>query len=217
MTRTRVRRALAAAAVLGALAAAPAAPGGDVREFTTGLTVDELPDEGYVGFACGTAGGRPEGAIDGWSAFAECPADAEGLHEVAFEYDDSEVEYEEFEGTQVAGHDVLLSLLFSREGAVEGIRVLTHPFARPYQKRRARMLATAVRARFGPGGWTCRRLEPEAGEGPVGGVFLKERCIKDLGGRNIDLSVDFHRRHGARGEEIVNRTAFEIRRAPPRS
>lgn len=211
MTPTRFRRPLAAAAFC--LLAAPAA-GDDIREFTTGLAVGDLPAEGYVGFACGANGGRPGPEIDGWSAFAECPADAQGLHEVAFRYDDSDVGYDELEGTQIAGHDVLISLLFSAAGTVEGVRVFTDPFARPYQKRRARILATAVRARFGPRGWRCERLDREAGEGPVGGVFVKERCVKDLGGRVLDMTARFYRRHGAGGEEIVSRTVFEIRRAP---
>ncbi len=214
MDPARFRRAIRVA-VSGAVLVAVPAGAGDIREFTTGLTVDELPSEGYVGFACGTNGGRPEGVIAGWSAFAECPADAEGLHEVAFEYDDKAVEYEELEGTQIAGHEVLLSLLFSGDGVVEGIRVFTHPFARLYHKRRARILATAVRARFGPGGWNCRRLEPAVGEGPVGGVFLKENCVKDLGGRVIDMTARFYRRYGDTGEEVVSQTALEIRRTPP--
>lgn len=211
MIPTRLRPALAAA--LCGLAAAPAAAG-DIREFTPGLTVGELPAEGYVGFACGANGGRPGPDIAGWRAFAECPADGDGLHEVAFEYDDSGAEYDELEGTQIAGHEVLISLLFSGGGTVEAIRVFTNPFARPYYKRRARILANAVRARFGAGGWRCERLAPEAGEGPVGGVFVKERCVKDLGGRAVDMTARFYRRHGAEGEEIVSRTAFEIRRGP---
>ena len=212
MTPTRFRLPLAAATFC--ILAAPAA-GDDIREFTTGLAVADLPVEGYAGFACGANGGRPGPEIGGWSDFAQCPADALGLHEVAFRYDDSDVEYEEFEGTQIAAHDVLISLLFSAGGTVEAIRVFTDPFARPYQKRRARILATAVRARFGPRGWRCERLEREAGESPVGGLFLKEHCVKDLGGRILDMTAHFYRRHGDEGEEIVSRTAFEIRRAPP--
>lgn len=215
MTPTRLRRAARAAPCLFLLAAAAPAAGGDIREFAPGMALAELPAEGYTGFACGTNGGAPEGEIGGWSGFAQCPADGDGLYEVAFAYDDSAVEYDELEGTQVAGHDVLISLLFAGDGTVEALRVFTHPFAREYQKRRARLLAAAVRARFGHDGWRCRRLEPEAGEGPVGGVFLKERCAKALEGRHVDMTASFYRRPGAGGEEIVNRTAFEIRRGPP--
>ena len=211
-TSGRLGRAGAAAAFC-ALAAAPCA-GADIREFTPGLAVADLPAEGYAGFACGNNGAPPQGEIGGWGDFAQCPPDAGGLREVAFEYDDTGVEYEEFEGTQVAGHDVLISLLFAPDGTVEGIRVFTHPEARAYQKRRARILANAVRARFGGAGWRCERLEPEPGEGPVGGVFVKEDCYKALDGKAIDMETRFYRRYGDDGEEIVSRTAFEIRRAP---
>lgn len=210
-------RSFAAAAALCALGAAPAGAAGDIREFTVGLSVDDLPAEGYVAFACGTNGGRPEGEIAGWHAFAACPADDEGLHEVAFEYDDASIEYDEFQGTQIAGLEVLISLLFSGDGVVEGIRVFTHPFARPYQKRRARLLATAVRSRFGGAGWNCRQMDAEAGEGALGGLFVKDHCTKDLGGRAIDMTARFYRRHGEDGEEVVSQTAFEIRRTAPES
>ncbi len=215
MSHSGFRAALAAGAALWMFSAVPAA-GGDIRDFTPGMTVDELPGEGYMNFACGTDGGAPQGEISGWGAFGKCPADSEGLHEVAFEYDDRDVEYEEFEGTQIANHEVLVSLLIDDVGTVQGIRVFTNPFARAYYKRRARILATAVRSRFGPRDWRCRRLEPEAGQGAVGGVFLKENCVKDLGGRTIDMTARFYREYGDEGEEIVSQTAFEIRlNAPP--
>ena len=208
---------VAAATVAGGPGAGGAGRDGDIREFTVGLSVDELPAEGYLGFKCGNNGARPGKEIAGWGAFADCPADEDGLHEVAFEYDDSEVRYEDLEGTAVAGHQVLISLLFDGEGVVEGIRVFTDPFARPYEKRRARILSNRVRYRFGLEGWTCRPEEPGPGESDIGGVFIKERCRKDLGNRVVDMFTQFYRRPGADGEEIVNSTSFEIRRRPAES
>ena len=127
--------------------------GGDVREFTVGLSTDDLPKEGYLGFACGNNGAAPGQEIEGWHAFADCPADDKGLYEVAFQYDDSEVLFDDLEGTAIAGHPVLISLLFNREGVVEALRVFTDPFTRPYNKRRARVLSRKVKARFGMAGW----------------------------------------------------------------
>ncbi len=190
---------------------------GDVREFTVGLTADELPKEGYLGFACGNDGAAPGKEIDGWHAFAQCPADDKGLYEVAFEYDDSEVLFDDLEGTGIAGHPVLISLLFNQDGIVEILRVYTDPFARPYNKRRARVLARKVKARFGASGWDCRDLPPEGSESEVGGVLTKELCEADLGNRTVQLMTRFYRTYESGEEEIVNSTHFEVWRKPDRS
>lgn len=184
--------------------------GGDVRDFTVGLTTDDLPKEGYLGFACGNDGAAPSKEIGGWYDFAECPADDQGLHEVAFQYDDSEVLFDDLEGTGIAGHPVLISLLFNQDGVVEILRVYTDPFARPYNKRRARVLARKVKARFGASGWDCQDLPPEGSESEVGGVLTKEWCEVDLGNRTVQLMTRFYRTFEAGEEEIVNSTHFEV-------
>jgi len=195
----------------GAAAAGPESPRrGDVREFTVGLTIDELPATGYLGFACGHNGGKPDPKIAGWRDYATCPADERGLHEVAFQYDDSEVLFDDLEGTAIAGHPVLISLLINDDGVVDGLRVLSDPFTRPYNKRRGRVLSLKVKARFGMDGWDCEQLAAEAGETEVGGVFTKERCRKDLGDRTIDLYTRFYRVLGASGVDLVSETKFEI-------
>ena len=202
-----------AAALCWAVVLSLPATAGDIRQFAVGLTVDTLPVEGYLGFACGNNGERPGKEIAGWHAFNDCPADSRGLHEVAFQYDDTGAVSEDYEGTKIAGHEVLISLLFSDTGVVEAIRVFTNPFARPYQKRRARTLGNQVKSRFGSFGWTCVNAEPGPGEGEVAGYFTKERCEKDLGDRTISLFTSFYRAIGDDGEIIVNATQFEIRRS----
>lgn len=180
-----------------------------MRGFTTGLAPGDLPEEGYMEFACGSNGGEPGEEIAGWHAFAECPTDERGLHEVAFRYDDSEVLFDDLEGTAIGGHPVVISLLFDGDGIVAGLRALTDPAARPYNKRRARVLSRKVKARFGMEGWECTEFPAEGSEGEVGGVFTKELCRKDLGNRYIELFTEFYRSF-ENGEEIINSTRFEI-------
>src|SRR5437667_9626765 len=55
------------------------------------ISAQPSPDE-YRGFACGSNGGAPRQPLSGWSDFARCRAEPNGLHEVYFEYDD-ELEY----------------------------------------------------------------------------------------------------------------------------
>src|ERR1700759_4059871 len=42
----------------------------------------------FQNFACGSNGGAPRAQLSGWADFARCRAEANGLHEVYFEYDD---------------------------------------------------------------------------------------------------------------------------------
>ncbi len=200
-----------AAALMATTADIGEAPAqGDIRMFTTGLTVAELPKEGYLNFACGNNGSAPGEPIAGWADFAACPKDQHGLHEVAFQYDDSEVVYEDLEGTAVAGHPIILSLLFTDGGVVEALRAVTDPGEREYHKRRARQLGRIVKFRFGQGGWTCE-TEPPSGEAqPIGGVYMNDHCRKDLGNRTVELWTNFYRTFGEDGPEMVSATRFEV-------
>ena len=216
-TGARVLGCLIAVFALAVLATAEAANEkgeADVREFRVGMKVSDLPAKGYVNFACGHDGLKPEPAIDSWLDYARCPVDAEGLIEVAFQYDDSEILHERYEGTAIASHPVLISLLINDQAVVEGIRILTDPFARPYDKRRARTFEKKAKIRYGEAGWDCVDQPPDKGEGAVGGMFVKQRCTKILTGRILSLSTEFYRIATDAGTEVINQVRLEIRYAP---
>ena len=138
---------------------------GDLRDLRVGMTVAELPAEGYVDLACGSDGGAPGAALARWAEFARCPPDAAGLHEVTFAFAESPLAElgERWEGTKVAGHPVIPSLLIDEQGVVQGIRIVTDPDARMYLKKKAFLLGIRVMGRYGRDGWTCTDAEPGAG------------------------------------------------------
>jgi len=183
--------------------------GGDIREFRVGLAVDELPTTGYRRFACGQNGSPPVTLLEGWQDYKVCPADQDGLHEVAFEYD-NDYALESIEGTGVAGHPVLISLLFTSGGAVEAIRIFSDPMANSYNKRRAYILARIAKQRFGWLDWECIDRPNEAGESEIAGIMHKDHCTKELGDRTITVQMSFYRLHG----EIINKAFLEIKRNP---
>ena len=129
------------AMILTALLGALAEPGtvraaedpleGDLRDLRVGMAVDQLPAEGYVDLACGNNGGAPGAALARWAEFARCSPDTAGLHEVAFAYAKSPLAElgERWEGTKVAGHPVIPSLLIDEQGVVQGLRIVTDPTA----------------------------------------------------------------------------------------
>ena len=107
-----------------------------VWDLKLGMPVSAQPaSDQFRGFACGSNGGPPRRQLSGWDDFRRCDAEANGLREVYFEYDD-EYEYiarardlprevSRWAGTTEAGFPVVVSALFDDGGVLKGIRVVT--------------------------------------------------------------------------------------------
>src|SRR5437773_7306238 len=117
----------AAAFLLGLICWAPATGAQDLRrasvwDLKLGEPIAAQPSSAeFRGFACGANGGPPRQPLSGWNDFKRCPAEADGLREVYFEYDD-EYEYiarakdlprevSRWAGTTEAGFPVIVSAL----------------------------------------------------------------------------------------------------------
>lgn len=201
-----------AALLLALLAATPAwAEDADLREFRVGMAARELPAEGYAEFSC--AGVR---GVEGWQDYGRCPADAAGLHPLRFGYQEGSNDLaflnDSYEGTKVGGHPVLLTLLISDAGIVEGLRIETDPAARLNRRKKAHLLGDLAKARYGEAGWACTEARPATGEEPVGGVFLKEHCEKATPTRRYVLDRQMFRRVGTDPQAFVSGSQLEIRR-----
>jgi hypothetical protein len=204
---------LAALALLAGAASAAEDPlEGDLRDLRVGMTVAELPAEGYVDLACGGNGGEPGVALDDWADYARCPPDPAGRHEVAFAFAPSPLAAlgERWEGTKVAGHPVIPSLLIDGQGVVQGIRIVTDPEARLYLKKKAFLLGIRVMGRYGRDGWICAEAEPGGGRTPVGGMFIDRRCEKVFHDRRLILETDLYRTAEQQGREFTDATRLEI-------
>ncbi len=178
---------------------------GDIRELKLGLTVAAMPTQGYYQFACGSNGGPPLLPLEGWAEFAKCAVEEHGLHEVYVEFDDeslllAELFREEFDeelwlerlaGTKIGGFPVILSILFSPDGIVKGIRAVTDSRARVDQRRAAYMLSNRVMLRYDPQNWDCQDLPLEGGETPVGETFIKAHC-ETVYRADRRMVVDYH-------------------------
>ena len=203
---------------------------GEVHGLKLGLNAKEMTLDGFGDLACGSNGGPPRQRLDGWSEFTKCRSEASGLREVNARFDDEE-EYISRAvddprvargkiGTRVAGHPVILSVLFDRDGVVRMLRFVTDPRATIYERRMAHILRRAVMERYGPDGWTCTDLPAADGETPVGGFFLKQRCEKNEPGRALMVEAHMLRKPGqgdldpATGEyragQFESWTRFEI-------
>ena len=205
MRRAAAGTALAlVAAVVGAGAQTRPDPG-EIHGLRLGLDARQITLDGFGELACGSNGGPPRAALDGFADFAKCRAEPSGLHEVYVRFDDEEEyvgkaidddQHTRKIGTRIAGHPVVLSVLFDDAGVLRGIRAVTDPRALPSERRMAHLLRLAAINHYGPEGWTCVDAAAAPGETPVGGVFIKQRCRKTTPERDITVEAHFLRKPG---------------------
>jgi hypothetical protein len=190
-----------------ALASSPAnAAAPQIWDVRPGTPVADLPEDDFVDPACGTNGGPPGLRIAGFEDFAKCRAEPSGLREIWFRYDD-EAEYiaraardpdaiARTNAMLVLGQPVILSFLIGSAGRVAGFRIVTDPRAEPDVRADAYTLAFAFKAQFGADGWQCDDLPPVAGETPIEGTFVKQRCRKVSDGRQITVETRHYYKSG---------------------
>jgi hypothetical protein len=179
----------------------------EVWDLKLGTPADRLPAD-FTDYACGTNGGPPSVPLNGWRDFRRCRADAEGLREVYFRYDD-ELEYwakannfateiEKYSGTKVYDFPVVLSARFDEGGVLAGLRIVSDPRDPSRDRDEAYLLRNFLTARYGRDGWDCVDLAAAEGETPVGRTFVKQRCRKTLEGPAAvaDIETHFFRKKG---------------------
>jgi hypothetical protein len=203
---------------------------GELHGLKLGLQAASMSLDGFGELACGSNGGPPRQRLDEWKDFAKCRPEASGLHEVYARFDD-EAEFigraiddplfaGARTGTRVAGHPVILSVLFDDAGTLRALRFVSDPRASPLERRMAHLLRLAIMNHYDPAGWSCTDLPPDSGETPVGGVFIKQHCEKATPERRMSLDARFLRKAGqsdidpATGEytsgQFESSTRFEL-------
>lgn len=181
--------------------------GNDLRDISIGAALADLPATGYVDFACAS---DLTIKLTGWPDWRRCSAGADGLRGLRFGYDPATSR----DGTVVAGHPVILTALVDDAGTIAGLTIETDPKARLYLRKKAFLFGPQVQARYGSEGWNCTQAQPDAGEQPVGGVYLKERCAKTARGRALVIERKLLRPAGQDEKSFVDETRVTIRRAP---
>ena len=154
---------------------------GEIRGLTLGLEARSMRLDGFVEFACGSNGGPPRQRLEVWADYGKCRPEDSGLHEVYARFDDEDeyigkaIEDQRYArgkiGTRIAGHPVILSVLFDRGGVVRGFRFVTDARAAVHERRMAHMLRLAVFNRYDPGGWACTNSRRPRARRPSAAFF----------------------------------------------
>jgi len=208
MLRRRVASLLSRALVFAALAVATTARAErptrlEIWDLVIGTPAEDLPDA-FVDYACGTNGGPPSTPLKHWREVKRCRPEPSGLREVYFRYDD-ELEYwakannlplqiAQYSGTKTYGFPIVVSALFDDAAVMRGIRLVSDPRGDLQNRDEAYLLRNFLTARFGREGWSCDKLQPEGGETPFDGIFVKERCRKEIDARTVVTLATRHLR-----------------------
>ena len=139
--------------------------------------------------ACGTNGGPPSVALASFADYAQCPAEADGLREIWFRYDDTlqylatalrdPVQSLRYNFNKVGMQPAILSFLVDDAGRIRGYRAHTDPAAEPRLRFDHHLASTIMRAPTGVANWSCEDLPRAEGEGEIEGQYVKQRCTLD--------------------------------------
>lgn len=189
-----------------------------LQNLKLGATLDQMPAWlEFRSYACGSNGGPPLRKIHGWEEFRLCKADEYGLHEVYFEYD-NEAEYilrardnprvVKFVGTTEQSFPIVASALFSDDGVLRGLRMVTDPRADYTADQffdladlRTRndfyLLGPFVAGQVGINpAEDCVRSPLAEGESEVGNIFIKLDCERVEDGVRYILKTRYYRKVG---------------------
>jgi len=178
--------------------------------------------------ACGSNGGPPLAQLRDWSGFGSCAPEPDGLREVYFEYDDAAERRARAAGDFTVGWSagtaykafpIIASALFSPNGELRAIRIVTDP--RPEQRkdvflhlrprREHYLLALYLMDKFGVTDADCHDLPATKGESPVLGMFEKQVCDRAVDSVAYHLESRLLRRRGETDVDAETGTLTEGR------
>lgn len=189
-----------------------------------GQSVAQIPEAEVNEVACGTNGGPPAQLLTQFEDFAKCEAEASGLREVTFFYDDEqdyiaralELEYKFLQGgTSIFAHPVIVSVLVDPDGLVQGIRIVTDNRISATERRTAVTLIRNFKARFTDWSLDCADVAMKDGEQPVGNQFIHEACngASEDGKMRVVIEATYLRKKGQSAVNLetqtVNKGYFE--------
>ena len=108
----------------------------DIRDLYVGAKITNIAERGYTNFECFSN----KKSIKSWTDFNQCQKEENNLYIVKFEYDERFALNENFEGTQVSGHPVLINIAIDTKGTLQEINIRTDPKAPFYFRKQAHLM-----------------------------------------------------------------------------
>ena len=181
---------------------------GDVREFEIGANVKKIPNQRYVNIKCLQNNLK----IKYWKNFKRCKKEDDGLFYVSFEYNDKYAYNENFGGTQVAGHPVVINIGVNSSGLLSKINLKTNPKAPFYFKKQAHLFWMRIYSKYGSKNWSCTNFEKEDNHIEINKKYVNRSCNKIYKDKQISYQTEFYFINDRKKENLVSRTRLSISR-----
>ena len=180
----------------------------DVRSITLGLKVQDISTKGFTNFVCH----ENNKVISSWDNFNECSKNSNRYYLIRFEYDERFAFNENYEGTQIAGHPVIIYLAIDQNSIIQEINAYTDPSAPFYFKKQAHLLHLRVYAKYGSNGWNCKNKPKKDDHIKIGKNYINRVCIKKNDKKLIKLETKFYFNNNKRSEKnLVSSSRLQLK------
>ena len=159
----------------------------DLRDFTVGSSIELVSERGYINLKC-----KNNKEIFKWSNFKNCQKNSDGYYIILFEYDERFAVTEEYEGTQVAGHPVLINIAVDENAILQEININTDPDAPFYFKKQSHLLWMRVYSKYGGQNWECVDRAIKTGHIKIGKKYINRVCNKSVDNKLITIDYQFY-------------------------
>ena len=178
----------------------------DLREFEVGADVSSLKTRGYTEIKCLNS----ELLLNAWSDYKKCNKNKNNLYYVSFEYDDKFAFNENFEGTQVAGHPVIINIGIEKTGILEEINVITDDKAPFYFRKQAHLFWMRVYSKYGSSGWKCENYDQENNHLIINRKYVNKSCFKISHNKKIFYHTQLYFINNKEKDSLVSKTTMKI-------
>ena len=159
----------------------------DLRDFAVGSSIELVSERGYINLKCAN-----DKEILKWSNFKNCQKNADGYYVISFEYDERFAVTEEYEGTQVAGHPVLINIAIDENAILQEININTDPDAPFYFRKQSHLLWMRVYSKYGGQNWKCLDRAIKTGHIKIGKKYINRVCNKSVDNKLITIDYQFY-------------------------
>ena len=179
----------------------------DLRDLNVGDNIKNVPDTRYTKFAC-----LDKENIKSWTEFKNCKKNSNNYYVISFEYDERYALNENFEGTQVSGHPVLINVAIDDDGILQEININTDPKAPFYFRKQAYLMWLRIYYKYGGSDWDCNTLEQKKEHIKIGKKYINKICTKTVDYKKLKLHYQFYfNGDKSKKENLVSKTFLQIK------
>ena len=180
----------------------------DIRNLYVGAKITNITERGYTNFECFSN----NKIINSWKDFNQCQKGENDLYKVKFEYDERFALNENFEGTQVSGHPVLINIAIDTKGTLQEINIRTDPKAPFYFRKQAHLMWLRIYNKYGSNDWKCNEVLKSKNHIKIGKKYINKVCVKNIKNKAIKVHSEFYFLNDqTKKENLVSRTYLQIK------